>query len=181
MTGLSADGRLAVHTLAEPGSGHNLWVRPMDGSEPARAFRATPYEERYGTLSLDGRWMAYEADETGRPAVYVEGFPGPGERRQISADGGTEPLWALGSGEIFYRHGDAMRVVSTRTSPRFEFGTARTLLALSWAVSDHDARTYDVSPDGQLVFMVHVPNVNAPRRIDVVTHWLDELARDVPR
>jgi hypothetical protein len=156
-------------------------VRPVDGSTPGRAFRKTPYQERYGTFSPDGRWLAYESNETGRPEVYVEAFPGPGERYQVSADGGTEPLWSRGSGEIFYRHGDEMRVVSTRTGPRLELGKARTLFTLSWWASGNDARSYDVSPDARLVFMVRVPDADAPRRIDLVTHWLDHLAREVPR
>jgi hypothetical protein len=181
MTGLSSDGRLVVYELTEPGTGDNLWVRPVDGSTPARSFRATPYAETYGTFSPDDRWMAYQSDETGRPEVYVEAFPGPGERRQISADGGTEPLWVRGTGEIFYRHGDDMRVVTVRTSPRLELGATRTLFTLSWAATDNDARSYDVSPDGQLAFMVRIPDANAPRRIDLVTHWLDELARELPR
>jgi serine/threonine protein kinase/Tol biopolymer transport system component len=181
LCGLSADGHLAVYTVTDPGTRSDLWVRPVDGSEPARAFRNTPYRERYGTFSPDGRWMAYESDETGRPEVYVEAFPGPGERYQISAEGGTEPLWGRGSGEIFYSHGDEMRVVSARTGPRIELGKARTLFTLAGRAAGNNARSYDVSPDGRLVFMVRVPDADAPRRIDVLTHWLDHLAREVPR
>jgi len=181
VSGLSADGGLIVYNLTEPETGLNVWIRPVDGSVPPRAFRATRYEEKYGTFSPDGRWLAYQSDETGRPEVYVEAYPGPGERHQISADGGTEPLWVHGSGEIFYRHGDEMRVVRAHTSPHFEFEPARTLFTLSFFQGGNDARGYDVTPDGQRVLSVHVPDAVAPRRIDVVTHWLDELAREVPR
>ncbi len=88
LTGLSADGRLVVYTLTEPETGRNVWVGSVDGSEPSRAFRATPYEEQLGTFSSDGRWLAYQSAETGRPEIYVEAFPGPGERFQVSPDGG---------------------------------------------------------------------------------------------
>ena len=181
LTGLSANGRLVVYTLTEPESGRNVWIGSVDGSEPSRAFRATPYEEDYGTFSPDGRWLAYQSNETGRPEIYVEAFLGAGERFQISADGGTEPLWAHGSGEIFYRHGDEMRVVRTRTGPRFEFEAARTLFALSLYEGGATVRSYDVTPDGQRVLAVRVPDSLAPRRIDIVTHWLDELTRLVPK
>jgi serine/threonine-protein kinase len=181
LTGVSADGRLVVYVLTEPETGRNVWVGSLDGSEPPRAFRATPYEEQFGTFSPDGRWLAYESNETGRPEVYVEAFPGPGERFQVSADGGIEPLWARGSGEIFYRHGDEMRVVKTHTGPEFEIEASRTLFTLPLHKAGTDLRNYDVTPDGQGVLVVRVPDSAAPRRIDIVTGWLDELARQVPK
>jgi serine/threonine-protein kinase len=181
LTGLSPDGRLVVYTLTEPETGRNVWVGSVDGSQPPRAFRATRYEEQYGTFSPDGRWLAYESNETGRPEIYVEAFPGLGERHQVSADGGTEPLWIHRSGEIFYRHGSEMRVVRTRTGPHFEFDEARALFALSFYQGATSARNYDVTPDGQRVLAARVPDASAPRRIDIVTHWLDELTRQVPK
>jgi serine/threonine protein kinase len=155
-------------------------VRSIGGDEPGRAFRATTYEEQYGSFSPDGRWLAYESDETGRQEIYVEAFPGPGERFQVSADGGSEPLWAHGSGEIFYRRGDEMRVVRARTSPRVEFEPPRTLFTLTFSQWGSRARNYDVTPDGQRFVIGRVPDASAPRRIDLVTGWLDDLLRRVP-
>ena len=181
LTGLSADGRLVVYTLTEPETGRNVWVGSVDGTEPSRAFRATPYDENFGSFSSDGRWIAYQSTETGRPEIYVEAFPGPGERFQVSADGGTEPLWTHGSGEIFYRHDDEMRVVRTRTGPPFEFEPAQTLFVLPIDHGGANERNYDVTPDGQRILAVRVPDEYAPRRIDIVTNWLDELERLVPK
>ncbi len=178
LTGVSPDGRYLAYTLTEPRTGLNLWVRRIDGSEPARAFRATEYSELFGSFSPDGRWLAYQSDETGRPEVYVEEFPGPGARFQVSADGGLEPLWVPGTGEIFYRHRGEMRVVSTSTDgATFEFGSPVTLFSLAWRPTGNNARTYDVTPDGRRVLMTQVPDAASPRRIDIVTHWLDELER----
>jgi serine/threonine-protein kinase len=179
-TGLSPDGRHVVYTLTEPDTGKNVWVAPLDGSAPPRPLRVSPYEEDFGAFSPDGRWIAYQSDETGRPEIYVEAFPGPGERHQISADGGAEPLWTQGSGEIFYRHGEEMRVVPTRTGSRFEFEPSRALFTLSFDNMGNSARNYDVTPDGQRIVAVRVPDLDAPRRVDIVTHWLDELKRLTP-
>jgi serine/threonine-protein kinase len=181
LTGVSADGRFVVYTLTGPETGRDVWVASVDGSEPPRAARASPYAEQFGTFSPDGRWIAYQSDETGRPEVYVEAFPGPGERFQVSAEGGTEPLWAHGSGEIFYRHGDEMRVVQTRTGSGFEIEASRTLFALPVHHAGTDLRNYDVTPDGKRLLAVRVPDLAAPRRIDIVTGWLHELARQVPK
>ena len=111
----------------------------------------------------------------GRPEVYVEAFPGPGDRFQVSADGGVEPLWADGSGEIFYRHLDDIRVVRTTTAPTFEFEPAITLFSVPHARTGNNARSYDVTADGRRVLMTQIPDAAAPRRIDIVTRWLDEL------
>ena len=64
--------------------------------------------------------MVYQSDETGRPEIYVEALPDAGERTQVTADGGTEPVWAQ-NGEIFYRHDDEIRVLSTRLRDGFAF------------------------------------------------------------
>jgi serine/threonine protein kinase/Tol biopolymer transport system component len=180
LTGVAPDGRGIVYTVSELETGANIWVGTVDGSEPARAFRATPYQEQFGTFSPDGRWLAYESSETGRSEIYVEAFPGPGERFQVSADGGSEPLWAQGSGEIFYRHGEEMRVVRARTAPRFEFDPPQTLWRLGFSRAGYRTRNYDVTPDGQRFLVSRIPDEAAPRRIELVTGWLDELARRVP-
>jgi dipeptidyl aminopeptidase/acylaminoacyl peptidase len=177
VSGISPDGRTVAYRLSEPKTGANLWVRSADGSEPARPFRQTRAEEQFPTFSPDGRWLAYESDETGRPEVYVEAFPGPGERHQVSADGGGEPLWAR-NGELFYRHYAEVRVVATRSGRGFEFGAAQTVYSMAPyrgnAVGD---RTYDVTADGRRVLTIRSPEATAPRRIEIVTDWLAQLPR----
>ena len=112
---VSPDGRTVVYGLTEEETGTNLYARPLGGGEP-QAVRTSRGEENFPAFSPDGRWLAYQSDETGRPEIYVEAFPGPGERIQISADGGREPRWAA-NGELFFRHDDELRVVAIRTGP----------------------------------------------------------------
>ena len=88
---------------------------------------ATPFNNCSPSLSPDGRWLAYTADESGRNEVYVRAYPGAGGRWQVSLEGGTEPLWSGRGGEIFYRNGDVMMSASVRTQPGFEV-TGRTRL-----------------------------------------------------
>jgi dipeptidyl aminopeptidase/acylaminoacyl peptidase len=180
ITGVSADGRHVVYTMTPHETGSDLWVAPLDGGGKARAFRATRATEQYGTFSPDGHFIAYASNETGRPEVYVEAFPGPGDRYQISADGGEEPLWARGSGEILYRRGEEFRAVRTRTRTGFEFDPPRPLFSLALFLAGTNDRNYDVSSDGQRLSALRVPDAVAPRRIDVVTRWFDELRRLVP-
>ena len=62
----------------------------------------TPANEWDANLSPDGRWLAYSSDESGREEVYVQPYPGPGGREQISVDGGSEPAWSKSGKELFY-------------------------------------------------------------------------------
>jgi dipeptidyl aminopeptidase/acylaminoacyl peptidase len=176
VSAISSDGRLVAYRLSEPGTGSNVWVRRLDGSEPGRSFRATPAAEEFPSFSPDGRWLAYESNETGRPEVYVEAFPGPGERHQISADGGEEPLWAR-NGELFYRHAAELRAVATRSGARLEFDPPQTVYSMPPYRSNEADRTYDVTADGKRVLTIRSPEATAPRRIEIVSNWLSQLPR----
>jgi Tol biopolymer transport system component len=179
-TSVSPDGRLVAGTVNHLETGGDIWVAPLDGSEPPRLFRSTPYDELFASFSPDGRWIVYESDESGKSEIYVEAFPGAGERVQISSDGGTEPLWAPDSGSIFYRHDAEMREVIVRTGPRLEFEKPRTLFTIASTHTGNRSRNYDVTPDGRRFLFVRIPDATAPRRIDLVTRWLDALAAKVP-
>jgi len=178
---VSPDGRTVVYGMTEEETGTNLYARPLGGGEP-RAIRASRGQENYPVFSPDGRWLAYQSDETGRPEIYVEAFPGPGERIQISADGGREPRWAA-NGELFFRHDDELRVVAARAGARFEFDAPRTLFRypIQMIASGVETRLYDVAADGQRILAVTIPEAVRPRQIDIVTDWTSELARRVPR
>jgi hypothetical protein len=87
----------------------------------------------------------YQSNETGRSEIYVESFPKSGERVQVSADGGTEPLWAK-NGEIFYRHDDEVRVIAPRRAGRPEFEAPRPLF--TFPIASGGNQTFDVTRDG---------------------------------
>ena len=94
-TDWSRDGRLIVYGSLDPKTKWDVWVVPR--SKPnwrrsnARSYLQTEFNEHQGRLSPDGRWMAYVSDESGRSEVYVQAFPSPGVRSQISTGGGSDP------------------------------------------------------------------------------------------
>jgi serine/threonine-protein kinase len=130
-------------------------------------------------FSPDGRWVAYESTETGRAEIYVQAFPGREMKRQISADGGTEPLWSATGRELFYRNGDRMMsadmdpsgAVVSRPRVLFEGRYER----LPWGV-----RNYDASPDGRRFLMLKSLGGGEPQRIVFVQNVLEELERLLP-
>ncbi|GAF91157.1 unnamed protein product, partial [marine sediment metagenome] len=113
------DGRtLLFYDLVEGG----IWkVSPASDEEPELVIR-TEARERFPSLSPDGKWIAYVADESGRREVFVQSFPALGPKHRISIDGGGEPLWSPDGRRLFFRERGQMLVVDVDTEPAFSAG-----------------------------------------------------------
>jgi dipeptidyl aminopeptidase/acylaminoacyl peptidase len=108
-------------------------------------YLKTPFNERAGQFSPDGRWIVYSSDESGREEIYVQSFPAPGEKRRISTGGGSLPRWRRDGKEILYVvSGRALMSVEVKTAPAFEAGPPRRLFEVPMASTFY----YDVTPDG---------------------------------
>jgi len=179
----SADGQLLAFIEINPTTGYDIWVLRM-GDRRARPFLRTPFTEGAPQFSPDGRWLAYTSDESGRLEVYVQPYPGPGGKWQISTDGGTEPVWNRNGRELFYRSGDKMMAVDIATQPSFVAGKPRMLFQGQYVLNTPPSSIpfYDVSADGQrfLMLMPSEQGQAAPTQINVVLNWFEELKRRVP-
>ena len=69
--------------------------------------------------------MAYASDDSGRYEIYVQPYPGPGNKFPISTSGGTEPVWSRDGKELFFRHGDEMMAVAIELQGAFSAGAPR--------------------------------------------------------
>ncbi len=178
---VSPDGRtLAFEVLTEK-TGRDIYARPLDGSAPAQAIRATRSEERNASFSPDGKWIVYQSTELGHPEIYAQPFPGPGDRVQLSSDGGTDPLWAR-NGEILYQHDQELRVIPARPAGRTGFDASRVLFSYPFAPGTiHTTQTFDVTRDGARIIAVAIPEASRPRQVEIVTDWTRELERLAPR
>src|SRR5262249_54226327 len=70
-----------------------IWILPMDGDRKPKPFLQTPFSLSYPEFSPDGHWLAYVSAESGGNEVYVQAYPGPGEKIRISTEGGRSPVW----------------------------------------------------------------------------------------
>ena len=131
-------------------------------------------------FSPDGRWLAYMSNESGRNEVYVQPFPGPGGKWQISTGGGTELVWARNGRELFYRNGDKMMVVDIQTQPTLAASTPRLLFEGSYERANNFRPNYDVTPDGQRFVMIKGSEALQATQINVVLNWFEELKRRMP-
>src|SRR5437879_3877443 len=129
-TDWSSDGRFLLFRNQDPQTGFDLWVLPLSGDKKPFPFLKTPFEEREGQFSPDGNWIAYQSNESGRFEIYVQPFPAPGGKFQISANGGAQPRWNKNGKEIFYVSLDSkMMAAPVKSSPdrSLETGTPAVL------------------------------------------------------
>ena len=175
----SPDSALLMLTQSSSATGTDVLVlRVADRS--VQPVLQTRFVEFTPALSPDGHWLAYASDETGRFEIYLQPFPGPGPRTQISRAGGNEPLWAHNGKELFFREPADKLMVAT-LSNGVVTGTPRVLFALPSWTGQVFRTNYDVSPDDQQFVMIRSSTANpANRRIHVVLNWQEELKQRVP-
>ena len=172
------DGRELLYYEHDPETDYDIWVLPIDqgmrSGEP-RSVVASAARERYAAVSPDGRWLAYVSDESGRREIYVQSFPGPGARTQVSAGGGTWPRWGPQSDEIFYLDpvSKQMMAASVRTGPGLIVGAPEALFPF-----ESTSNSFAVAPDGEhFVFTQRGSQAQPIHQLRIVFNWFDELDR----
>ena len=182
-TSWSADG----HSLAYARGGGttlenmDIWMLSVDGRRELKPWLATPSREYAPFFSADGRWIAYDSDESGRNEIYVRPYPGPGGQTKISSNGGIEPAWSADGREIFYRSPDQFMSVPVRTSPEFSAGAAHLLFPdpyTKWGREDAP-RSYAVAPDGSRFLFIKRGEAKqtSVTQLNLISNWTAELDR----
>jgi serine/threonine-protein kinase len=153
-----------------------LGILPLARPQEARLFRGTEGWENFGGFSPDGGFVAFQSDESGRKEVYVRPVSESTRNVAVSNAGGQQPRWAR-NGEIFFWRGDELLTAMVRTSPTLQVGEPRLLFRTprggSAAFFEGD---YDVSADGQSIYLARTPDLLRPREIRVVLDWGAEVA-----
>ena len=178
-TSISPDGRTVVY--AETHDRDRLMFAPVPRGV-ARLFEASEMSQRNGALSPDGRWLAFEEVGTdNKPQVYVRLLSGGG-RRQVSADGGSQPRWTRGGREIVFRKGAAVYAASFQPTAG-DVGTPALLFRKADVGRLNGGRTvgYDVTPDGSQFLMVMPVEKPGSQPTVVTLNWLEALKTRVPR
>jgi Tol biopolymer transport system component len=173
----SRDGRyLAVMKLSSQ-SDWDIFALPMDGSGEAFPAIQTPFGELLPMLSPDGRWVTYMSDQSGRMEVYVQRFPEPGGKWQVSTAGGGEPVWSADGSEIFYIDA-AQNLVSVKvtTGETFKAGLPEILFEAR-LVPALQRNRYAVSEDGQRFLLLLPLETQANPPMTVVQNWPVSLER----
>jgi serine/threonine-protein kinase len=182
---ISPDGKYLSFDQVERGV-FGIWMLPLTGDRKPVPFLRSKSQTGAGKFSPDGKWIVYCSMESGKAEVYVQSWPGPGPKIQISSEGGTDPLWRHNGKEIFYRKGSKMLAVPVNTHGSFQAGKPQLLwegeytegLSSSCGVKGATNTGYDVSPDGQRFVMIKDEDQNTfSTKIVVVMNWVEELKR----
>jgi serine/threonine protein kinase len=180
---ISSDGKTLFVGEAGGESEADIGMLLMEGDHTPKLLLKEKYNESSPQISPDGKWLAYESDESGKYEIYVRAFPDveSGGRWQVSTSGGEFPLWSPNGRELFYRGPDAIMAVSVEAKPIFKLGTPKSLFPNKYVGQ------FDISPDGKRFLMLkqaaaadEKSKAETPRKIVVVLNWFEELKRLVP-
>jgi serine/threonine-protein kinase len=183
----SPDGHAVAYTATMNEPGTHIMVASLEGDHQSHAFADFKAPAGSPKFSPDGKWLAYCSNESGKPQVYVQAYPGPGAKIQVSSEGGTDPVWKRTGGELFYRDGDKMMAVTAATAPNFTAGRPQMLwqghyshgMSASCGPPGATSSNYDVTADGKRFLMIkdEAPDKALSRQIVVVLGWAAELQR----
>jgi Tol biopolymer transport system component len=182
-TSWSADGSFLLYGANPPSD--DLWVVPTGGDRAPSVFLKTPFRELWGVFSSDGRWVAYQSNESGRMEIYVRSFvpPGVADRTagaargqwQVSTAGGIHPMWRPDGTELYYLNpaGEMMAARITVTGTALEPGAPVRLFPTriyGGGGDNQQTRQYDVAADGRfLINTVLDSGTAAP--ITLIQNW----------
>ncbi len=148
------------------------------GDRLPRPLLNTASNESLPAVSPNGRWIAFVSDDSGRPEVLVQPFPGPGAKTPISTSGGTAPLWAPNGRELYYRDasGDTVRAVAFEGHPTVRVGNPRILFTGDYVPDYPFGRQYDISAVGDRFLMtLGTPPIQGWTEINMVLGWAESL------
>jgi Tol biopolymer transport system component len=156
---ISPDGKVGVGSYSGLLGSWDLVSLSLQGAHLVTPILATRFWESHGVLSPDGRWLAYQSNESGRLEVYVRPFPNGTGRSLVSQGGGMEPVWARNGRELFYfgaRSGGetALIAATVATAPEFRVISRTPLFSNATYELAQPHANYDVFPDGRSFLMV---------------------------
>ena len=159
----------------------------LDLAKPDRLepFMHTKFDDRLAQVSPDGKWFAYESDESGgQHEIMLRSFPDPSlHRAQISRGGGRYPVWGgKSTNELYYVTLDgAMMAVPIALEPELKVGIAKKLFDFGPPPAGRSGSMYDVAPtDGRFLRVARVSDDARATQVSVVLNWQEELKRLVP-
>ena len=169
-TDWSLDGRFLLYGSEDPKASSDIWASPMDGDRKPFPVVQTNFDERDGRFSPDGKWIAYESNESGRAEIYVQPFPGPGGKWLISTAGGQQARWRRDGKELFYMAPDnrlmAVPIQLASNGQAVEAGAPVPLFGMRIS----GLGDYMVASTGQQ-FLMNTVTEEATSPITVILNW----------
>jgi serine/threonine protein kinase len=181
-TSWSPDGRyIAFDREAVRGeTGTQIWMLPLFGNRKPFPFPEGASNYGGATFSPDGKWVAYESNESGRSEVYIVPFPRQGGRWQVSMEGGFAPRWRRDGRELFYLSltNKLMAVKIQESGTSLSIGRAQALFQTNPPATQWASWRYDVTADGKrFIVVTRLPAPPSAEPITLVVNWPALLAK----
>lgn len=168
---ISPDSRFIAYQVDTEGA--DLYYRGLTGDTTPKEIATTRATgETMPRISPDGRWIAFVTDESGINQVVVQPFPGPGGRTQVSANGGTEPVWSRDGRRLFYRGEGKLMAAVVQTDPTFAVVARDTVFTDRYLSATNPHSNYDVMPNGDRFVMLESAGEG---QLTVVVNWRSAL------
>ena len=177
-TSVSSDGRYVLLSRRKQNSKWDLYYADLNGERTPVPYLETEFNEWLGEFSPDGRWVAYQSNESGKYEIYARPFPSGGGKWQISTGGGEGPLWHPDGKEIFYDSGTG-KLMAVKVQPAEQ--TLRTGIPepLFDLTGREQITVLHISPDGTR-FAAEVSAVERSLNpVTLVVNWDRELEQKV--
>ena len=172
----------------------NIGLLAVEGERLLDLLLETEFRETDPVLSPDGRWLAYQSNESGDSEVYVRPFPDVDAGRwQVSNGGGLSPVWSPDGQELFFIGGragkpDTMMLARVETEPAFRSSTPERLFDVGsfWGLATLLGRGWDIAPDGnRFLFKTRATATQTGEGsgfngLIFVENWFEELKARVP-
>jgi serine/threonine-protein kinase len=179
---LTPDGTTLIFSVSNPSVAgttrekSTIFRLPVKGGEPEEIVHSLGNAAN-AALSPDGRWLAYNSDESGRFDVYVQAFGSSGSRSQVSTNGGSEPHFAPDGRAVYYQQSGQLVSVPIEPGPVFIPGRPAVLFSGAAPPASLDSReTYDVMPTGDRFVMMRPPEeLGSLSEVRIVLNWFTEL------
>ena len=159
-------------THLDPDTSQNVWLLDASGSKPATPIVRGAVRDNGGPVSPDGRWIAYSSEDTGRFEVYVQSFPAPGRKVQISSDGAVRAWWTNDGRQLVLLGGDFRTLSRVDLAPGTTLGVGT---PKPFARLPADIVWIDAMPDRQR-FLAISPERTGTGSVTVVQNWRAALA-----
>ncbi len=171
------DGRYIAYASRSPKTLWDLWALPTFGDRKPIPIAVTPFTEQNPVLSPDGRYVAFVSNESGREEIYVQTFPDPGSKWQVSNGGGSDPSWRGDGKELYYRSPDQkLMAVAIPAGADFQAGVPQALFPIR-VRPGNPRNKYAPSPDGQRFIVAAPLGRESMSPTTVVLNWLAGLGK----
>ncbi len=178
-TSISRDGRWLLYNEnnAKDAGGVRSWMLRLDGDHTPHPLFTQSEGENDPQISPDGKWVAFVARVSSRLEIFVAPFPAAAPRRQVSTDGGDEPLWSPDGRELYFQNGTKLMSVAISPGASLSSGIPRVVHEGRFFKTINGNTSYGITPDGSRFLRIQQVTPERPlTQLELVLNWFQEMS-----